>query len=80
MQEYTEIQELNLLRNAEENKKGFFKYVSNKRETRENKGLLLNAVEQLNNFFVSVFSAKTAFWESQALEMASLKQKHFAHK
>lgn len=53
--------ELNLVREIRDNKKGFFKYVSNKRETRENKGLLLNAVEQLNNFFVSVFSAKTAF-------------------
>lgn len=36
MQEYTEIQELNLLRNAEENKKGFFKYVSSKKKAREN--------------------------------------------
>lgn len=58
----------------EDNKKGVFKCVSNRRKTRENAGLLLNAVEQLNNSFASVFSAKTAFWESQTLETASLKQ------
>lgn len=47
MQEYTEIQELNLLRNAEENKKGFFKYVSSKKKARENMCLLLNEVSAL---------------------------------
>lgn len=53
--------ELNLIREIEDNKKGFFKCVNNRRKPRENAGLLLNVVEQLNNSFASVFSAKTAF-------------------
>jgi len=36
--------ELNLLREVKDNKKGFFKYVSSKRKTRENVGSLLNEV------------------------------------
>ncbi|GAB0176869.1 mitochondrial enolase superfamily member 1 [Grus japonensis] len=34
--------ELNLARDVKDNKKGFFKYISSKRKTRENVGLLLN--------------------------------------
>lgn len=52
------------MREVKGNKKGFFKYVSNKRETRENVGLLLNEgdalvtenvekTELLNSFFAS---------------------------
>jgi len=72
--------ELNLARNVKDNKKGFFKYITSKRKTRDNVGLLLNEVgvlvtedaekaELLNVFFVSVFSAKTGPRESQALEV-----------
>lgn len=38
---------LNLARDIKSNKQGFSKYVSNKRKTRENMGLLLNGVEDL---------------------------------
>jgi len=36
--------ELNLTRDVKDNKKGFFKYISSKRKTRENVGLLLTEV------------------------------------
>ncbi|GAB0205276.1 mitochondrial enolase superfamily member 1 [Grus japonensis] len=39
--------ELNLAKDVKDNKKGFFKYLSSKRETRENVGLLLNEVSAL---------------------------------
>ncbi|PKU47312.1 rna-directed dna polymerase from mobile element jockey-like [Limosa lapponica baueri] len=61
--------------------KGFFKYISSKRKTRENVGLLLSEVdtrvmedeektELLNAFFVSVFTARPSLrnprpWRSQ---------------
>ena len=59
--------ELNLLSTAGDNKKGFSKYVNNKRRLRENIGLLLaedghltnrdtDKAEMLNAFFVSVFN------------------------
>lgn len=58
--------ELNLSRDVEESKRGFNKYISDKRETRENVGPLLNKVAGLvthdrenaevpNVFFASVF-------------------------
>ncbi|GAB0208892.1 hypothetical protein GRJ2_003354900 [Grus japonensis] len=71
---------LNLARDVKDNKKGFFKYISSKRKTRENVGLLLNEVgalvmedtekvELLNAFFASVFTAKVGPQESQTLEV-----------
>ncbi|GAB0208090.1 mitochondrial enolase superfamily member 1 [Grus japonensis] len=71
--------ELNLARVVKDNKKGFFKYISSKRKTRENVGLLLNEVgalvtedtekvELLNAAFASVFTAKASPQESQTLE------------
>ncbi|GAB0182178.1 mitochondrial enolase superfamily member 1 [Grus japonensis] len=71
--------ELNLARIVKDNKKGFFKYISSKRKTRENVGPLLNEVgalvmedtekvELLNAFFASVFTAKAGPQETQTLE------------
>jgi len=71
--------ELKLARDARNNKKGFFNYISSKWKTRDNVGLLLNEVgvlvtedaekaELMNAFFASVFSAKAGPQESQALE------------
>ncbi|GAB0199208.1 mitochondrial enolase superfamily member 1 [Grus japonensis] len=64
---------------VKDNKKGFFKYISSKRKTRENVGPLLNEVgalvmedtekaELLNAFFASVFTAKAGPQESQTRE------------
>jgi len=39
--------ELNLARDVKDNKKGYFKYISNKWKTRENVGALLNEVDAL---------------------------------
>ncbi|GAB0179374.1 mitochondrial enolase superfamily member 1 [Grus japonensis] len=73
--------ELNLARDVKDNKKGFFKYISSKRKTRENVGLLLNEVgalvmedtekvELLNAFFALIFAtAKATPQESQTLEV-----------
>jgi len=72
--------ELNLARDVKGNKKSFFKYISSKRKTRDNAGLLLNEVgvlvtedaekaELLNAFFASAFSAKAGPQESQAPEV-----------
>ncbi|GAB0208703.1 mitochondrial enolase superfamily member 1 [Grus japonensis] len=71
---------LNLARDVKDNKKGFFKYISSKRTTRENVGPLLNEVgalvtedtekaELLNAAFASVFTAKASPQESQTLEV-----------
>ncbi|KAJ7396398.1 rna-directed dna polymerase from mobile element jockey-like [Pitangus sulphuratus] len=62
------------------NKKGFCEYISSKRETRENVGLLLNQmsvmvmgdteeVELLNAFFASVFITEASPQESQTSEV-----------
>jgi len=72
--------ELNLARDVKNNKKSFFKYISSKRKTRENVGLLLNKVGALvtedtekaallNAFFASVFTAKAGSRASQSLEV-----------
>ncbi|GAB0207209.1 mitochondrial enolase superfamily member 1 [Grus japonensis] len=72
--------ELNLARDVKDKKKGFFKYISSKRKTRENVGPLLNEVgalvmedtekaELLNAFFASVFTAKASPQETQTLEV-----------
>jgi len=71
---------LKLAKEVKENKKGFIKYVSSERKTRENVGPLLNEVgalvtgdaekaEILNAFFASVCNAKTSPQESQTLEV-----------
>ncbi|GAB0182057.1 mitochondrial enolase superfamily member 1 [Grus japonensis] len=73
--------ELKLSRNIKDNKKGFFKYISSKRKTRENVSPLLNEVgalvmeedtekvELLNAFFALVFTAKASPQETQTLEV-----------
>ena len=72
--------ELNLAMDVKDNKKGFFKYISSKRETRENVDPLLNGVGTLvmkdtenaklqNVFFASLFTAKASPQESQTQEM-----------
>ncbi|GAB0209787.1 mitochondrial enolase superfamily member 1 [Grus japonensis] len=61
--------ELNLARDVKDNKKSFYRYVSDKRRTRENVGPLWNETgdlvtqdmekaEVLNDFFASVFTSK----------------------
>jgi len=73
-------QELNLARDVKDNNKGFFKYISCKRKTRQNVGPLLNEVdvlvaeeteraELLNALFASVFTAKAGPQASQSLEV-----------
>ncbi|XP_068809548.1 uncharacterized protein [Struthio camelus] len=70
--------ELNLARDVKDNKKGFFKYITSKRKTRENVGLLLNGAgalvtkdiekaELLNAAFASGFTAKASPQEFQTL-------------
>ncbi|GAB0197889.1 mitochondrial enolase superfamily member 1 [Grus japonensis] len=72
--------EIKLVRDVKDNKKGFFKYISSKKKTRENVSLLLNEVgalvmedtekaELLNATFASVFTAKVGPLESQTLEV-----------
>ncbi|KAK4807194.1 hypothetical protein QYF61_024314 [Mycteria americana] len=71
--------ELNLARDVKGNKKGFYKYIGDKRKARENVGLLLNEAggvvtqdikkaEVLNASFASVFTSKIDLQESQAPE------------
>lgn len=61
-------------------KTSFLKCVSSKKKSRENVGLLLNEVrvlvtgdagkvEMLNTLFASVFTTKTAPWESHILKL-----------
>ncbi|PKU44228.1 rna-directed dna polymerase from mobile element jockey-like [Limosa lapponica baueri] len=67
--------ELNLARDVKDNKKGFFKYISSKRKTREKVGhwaLVMEDTEKaelLNATFASVFTAKASPQESQILEV-----------
>ncbi|GAB0185935.1 mitochondrial enolase superfamily member 1 [Grus japonensis] len=71
--------ELDLAWDVKDNKKGFYKYIGDKRKTRENVGPLLNEMgdlvtlnmekaELLNAFFASVFTSKTELQESQVPE------------
>jgi len=72
--------ELNLARDVKDENKGFFKYISSNKYTRENVGPLLNEVgalvregtrktELLNALFASIFMAKASPHESQSLEV-----------
>ncbi|GAB0179989.1 mitochondrial enolase superfamily member 1 [Grus japonensis] len=81
--------ELNLARDVKDNKKGFFKYISSKRNTWENVGPLLNEVgalvmedtekaELLNAAFASVFTAKAVPQETQTLEGTECTLSQFA--
>lgn len=71
--------ELNLARNTKGREKGFYKYISRKRKTWENVGLLLNGegdllrkntekVEVLSAVFAPFFTDKMSHQESQAPE------------
>ena len=70
------LTELNLAREAKNNKKGFYRYIGQKRKARESvpppineKGELITTnmekAEVLNNFFASVFAASQASHVSQ---------------
>ncbi|KFV98219.1 hypothetical protein N327_09172, partial [Fulmarus glacialis] len=69
--------ELNLARDVKGNKKSFYRYVGDKRKTRENVGPLRNKTgdlvtwhmekaEVLNDFFASVFTSKCSSLTAQA--------------
>ncbi|KAK4823788.1 hypothetical protein QYF61_006510 [Mycteria americana] len=71
--------ELNLAKDVKDNKKSFYRYVDDKRKTRENVGPLLSKMwelvtrnmekaEVLNAFFTSVFTSKTSLQEPQVPE------------
>ncbi|GAB0176419.1 mitochondrial enolase superfamily member 1 [Grus japonensis] len=71
--------ELNLARDVKGNKKSFYRYVSDKRKTRENVGPLWNntgdlviqdmeKAEVLNGFFASVFTSKCLSHTTQVTE------------
>ncbi|GAB0209810.1 mitochondrial enolase superfamily member 1 [Grus japonensis] len=71
--------ELNLARDVKDNKKSFYRYVSEKRRTRENVGPLQNETgdlvtqdmekaEVLNDFFASVFTSKCLSHTAQVTE------------
>ncbi|GAB0190300.1 mitochondrial enolase superfamily member 1 [Grus japonensis] len=71
--------EINLSRNVKDNKKSFYRYVSDKRRTRENVGPLRNEMgdlvtqdmekaEVLNDFFASVFTGKCLSHTAQVTE------------
>ncbi|GAB0205816.1 hypothetical protein GRJ2_003047200 [Grus japonensis] len=72
--------ELKLASTVGDNKKGFFKYVNNKRKTRENIGSLLDKnghltnrdidkAETFNAFFASVFNTDDGLWDPRCLEL-----------
>ncbi|GAB0203750.1 hypothetical protein GRJ2_002840600 [Grus japonensis] len=71
--------ELNLARDVKDKKKSFYRYVSDKRRTRENVGPLRNETgdlvtqdrekaEVLNDFFASVFTSKCSSHTAQVTE------------
>ncbi|GAB0179078.1 mitochondrial enolase superfamily member 1 [Grus japonensis] len=71
--------EISLARDVKDNKKSFYRYVSEKRGTRENVGPLRNETgnlvtqdmekaEVLNNFFALVFSGKCSSHTGQVAE------------
>ncbi|GAB0178869.1 mitochondrial enolase superfamily member 1 [Grus japonensis] len=71
--------EINLARDVKDNKKSFYRYVSDKRRTRENVGPLRNEMgdlvtqdmekaEVLNDFFASVFTGKCLSRAAQVTE------------
>ncbi|GAB0175820.1 mitochondrial enolase superfamily member 1 [Grus japonensis] len=73
------LRELNLARNVKDNKKSFYKYISDKRKTRENMGPLqkemgdlvtqdIEKAEVLNDFFASVFTGKCSSHTAQVAE------------
>ncbi|GAB0196742.1 hypothetical protein GRJ2_002139500 [Grus japonensis] len=72
--------ELKLASTVGDNKKGFFKYVNNKRRTRENIGSLLDKnghltnrdidkAETFNAFFASVFNTDDGLWDPSCPEL-----------
>ncbi|GAB0188257.1 mitochondrial enolase superfamily member 1 [Grus japonensis] len=71
--------ELNLARDVKDNKKSFYRYVSDKRTTRENVGPLwkemgdlvswdMEKAEVLNDFFASIFTGKGSSHTTQVTE------------
>ena len=71
--------ELNLARDVKGNKKNFYRYISDKRKTRENVGPLqkglgdlvtwyMEKAEVLNNFLASVFTSKCSRYTDQVAE------------
>ena len=73
------LRELNLARDVKKNKKSFYRYVSDKRKTRENVGPLqketgdlvtwdMEKAEVLNDFFASVFTGKCSSRTTQVTE------------
>ncbi|GAB0205261.1 mitochondrial enolase superfamily member 1 [Grus japonensis] len=73
------LTELNLARDVKGNRKSFYRYVSDKRKTRENVGPLQNETgdlvtqymekaEVLNDFFASVFTSKVSCHVAQVTE------------
>ncbi|GAB0175757.1 mitochondrial enolase superfamily member 1 [Grus japonensis] len=71
--------ELNLARDVKGNKKSFYRYVSDKRKTKENVGPLqkemgdlvtwdMEKAEVLNDFFASVFTGKCSSHTAQVAE------------